>query len=336
MLKGTASYIKYFTVLYPNGTKATYGFTNNTSAKLDYPITLWEDKLGNRIEYSYDYSNSVYYVSQIVYKHSSNITQTGNIVFNYSNRTDGVSHFRAGESILVNKLLSSVTSYFQGNLIYTYQLTHSVVDEVNQLSSLDCYNSTTNRFPPLLLSYGESDGPGPQEKDIFNTGSIYLSEYYDTTSLTTHIYDRGKFAPNCYNDGLLIYPLFETYDIVNRYTEHSPFWYRDYYQYGSKYAPDQRFLFAPQLANFSTVYNSIMAESGFQYIGNVDVDGDGIDEVVKVNYISTSTSSETTTLRIKVYGYAEEPTPSVVLKKNFTVMVNGIVQDGPLVSPQRL
>ena len=98
------------------------------------------------------------------------------------------------------------------------------------------------------------------------------------------------------------------------------------------YEPGQTVLVAPWLHSLSNVDNSITAGSGFQCIEAVDINGDGVDEIVKVNFDGISTSSSTTTLRITVYGY-KAATGSIVYKTSFTVNVNGIVTDGDLVSP---
>lgn len=55
--------VSYFTALYPDGSKATFGFTSSVAPRAAFPMTLWEDKLGNIITYNYDHISSNYIVS---------------------------------------------------------------------------------------------------------------------------------------------------------------------------------------------------------------------------------------------------------------------------------
>ncbi|GHV44568.1 hypothetical protein FACS1894180_6070 [Bacteroidia bacterium] len=63
----TASVFSHFTVRYPNGTVAVFGFEDLAENKSQYrfPITKISDRLGNHIFYSYIFENSVYHISHI-------------------------------------------------------------------------------------------------------------------------------------------------------------------------------------------------------------------------------------------------------------------------------
>lgn len=57
----TGSIVKYFTVEYPNGSKANYGFVTNTTGQIFYPLTQLKDVFDNLIDYSYSLLNNQYY-----------------------------------------------------------------------------------------------------------------------------------------------------------------------------------------------------------------------------------------------------------------------------------
>lgn len=327
------SAVCYFTVLYPDGSKATYGMTSNTSAKSVYPITLWEDKLGNQIVYNYSYTNSDYRVTSIQFKHKNNSSYIGRINFNYSTRTDYHTRYIAGQASYQNYILKSITSISNGSTLCIYNLTHELKDGANLLTSIGCTNSSGEELRPLTFTYGNNNYYGGTEtKDIRKDDYLFLSTYFSTSGDVEFIYNRGKYLQNSYKDGVMILPAFSTYDIVATKKSGALWWKEYHYQYGSKYAADQVVLVAPKLSYISDVNNSITVGEGFQCINAVDVDGDGVDEIVKVNFNGTSTSSQTTTLKITVYGY-NDSSGVISQKKTFNVTVNGVVDDGDLISP---
>ena len=322
-----------FTVLYPDGSKATYGISSNTSAKIVYPITLWEDRLGNQIVYNYSYTNSDYRVTSIQYKHKNNSSFIGRIDFSYSTRTDYHTRYIAGQSSYQNYILKSITSISNGSTLCTYNLSHALQDGANLLISIGCTNSSGEQLRPLTFTYGNNSYYGGTiTKDIRKDDYLFLSTYFSTSGDIEFIYNRGKYLPNSYKDGVMILPSFSNYDVTAiKKTGIWPF-KKEHYQYGSKYAEDQVVLVAPKLNYLSDVDNSITVESGFQCINAADIDGDGTEEIVKVNFNGTSSGSSTTTLKITVYGY-NASSDTVSLKKTFNVTVNGIVTDDDLVSP---
>ncbi len=329
----SGDFIKYFTVLYPDGSKATYGMTSNTSAKAVYPITLWEDKFGNQIIYDYNYTNSDYRISTILFRHKNNNTDIGKLTFNYSSRTDYHTRYRAGQISYQSSILKSITSVSDGYNLCTYQLTHEFRDGVNLLTSIGCKNASGEQLRPLAFSYGNTnDYAYPSVNDLRKSDFLFLSSYFSSSSDVRFFYERGKYMPNSYNDGVMILPAFSNYDVTA--TKKTGIWpfKKEHKQYGSRYAADQVVLVAPRLSYLSDVDNSITVGSGFQCINAADIDGDGVDEIVKVNFNGTSTSSSTTTLRLTVYG-CNASTGSIFQKNAFNVTVNGIVTDGDLVSP---
>ena len=151
-----------------------------------------------------------------------------------------------------------------------------------------------------------------------------------TTAFTsvTPVCKRGKFLPGSYNDGLIIYPDFSPYDVLERK------WTLKYgytYKFGSKYSASQTILFVSSLQDFPYVYSNLTVGSGFQTIDAADVDGDGLDELVKVNLNGTSGSQSV--LKITVYKCNNSGVPSPI--DSFTVNLNGKITSGSYTSPYR-
>ncbi len=325
--------ISYFTALYPDGSKATFGMTSNTSAKTVYPITLWEDRLGNKITYNYSGTNSDYRILTILFRHNSYNADIGKLTFSYSSRTDYHTRYRAGQASYQNYILKSITSVSNGKNLCTYQLGHEFKDGVNLLTSIGCTNASGEQLRPLAFSYGNTDYYAYSSTNDFEKNDyLFLSSYFSSSSDVKFFYNRGKYMPDSYNDGVMILPIFSNYDVVATKQSGALWWKKEHKLFGSRYAADQVVLVAPRLSYLSNVDNSITVGSGFQYINAADIDGDGVDEIVKVNFNGTSTGSSTTTLMITVYGY-NASTGAISQKKSFNVAVNGIVQDKDLVSP---
>lgn len=322
----SGSVVTHFEVLYPDGSKATFGMESTDSARSIFPITSWEDKVGNRILFSYSGQNSEYYIQSIQYGHKDNLTNMGSIDFAYSTRDDSYPRYYACQEGIRNKLLKNVTTYFGGNRLCEYELIHEYKNGVNLLSSILCFSATGEQLSPLRFTYGSDPEDNTSAADFIKTDSLILTSFFPTSGHNDFIYVRGKYLPNSYKDGLLILPEFSTYDIIGTTNNGS------YKMYGSKYSPDQKVLVATKFDEFTDVDNSISVGSGFQYISAADVDNDGTDEIIKVNFGGTSTSAGTTLLNITSYGL-NSSNGSFVQECSFVSIVNGIVRDGNLTSP---
>lgn len=325
--------ISYFTALYPDGSKATFGMTTNTSPKTVYPITLLEDRLGNQIVYNYYCSNSDYRVSSIIFKHKTHSEHTGVLSFSYSERTDYHIRYHAGMESCQNYILKSITSVSNGSWLCTYTLVHELKDGVNQLMSIECICPEGEQLRPLCFTYGNDDSDISSENPkIRLNDQIFMLANCSPTDDSSILCHRGKFLHNSYKDGFLMLPNRSIYDIID--TKTTGFWPFDktHYQYGSTYDADQAVFVASKLINVTDVDDSITVGEGFQCINAADIDGDGIDEIVKVNFNGTSTSTSTTTLRITVYG-CNSSTGAIEEINAFDVSVKGLLIDGDLVSP---
>lgn len=307
-----------FTVAYPNGSKATFGFENNRRTRLSYPITQLTDIDGNTIRYEYVESGNNYYISKITYGTKGLAASLGEITFEYASRTDFTTAYHAGVPLSANLLLKriAIKNIVNGSAqeLYTYVLTHRQAT-VSLLTQIDC-KSGASSLPPLTFAYTEVVTNRPasfrRESDCF------LTQYFPEICVSK----RGKFIKNQYNDGLVCYPGFHTYDVIatrKKGKVHIPI-------YGSKFSPDQDILVAPELSFMSDIL-TIKAEEGFQTIDAVDVDGDGVDELVKVNF--DGLDGDNTKLKITVCKTVGKGQTS----SSFTIPVRGIVNIAGVKSP---
>lgn len=313
--------VMFFDVMYPNGSKAVFGFTNNTQMKHIYPLTSLVDIKGYRIDFEYMETGNNYYISKIRYGGKTTTSHVAEIVFQYISRTDYTSVYLSDVEINANQLLKKIISYNNGQELRTYTLTHTFTDNVNRLTQLDCSTGSLS-LNPLSFNY-DMYYPGQNGSLAVDPYGAILMQYFPDNAL----YQRGKLLKNEFNDGLVTYPGFSTYGLTGTLKKWVPFHYNYYYQFGSLYSPDQNFLIAPRL-DYVTNMITIKAEDGFQAINCVDVNGDGTDEIVKINFNGYTGSK--TILKITVYSITNGSTLNT---RSFNVNVEGVVLDGDLVSP---
>ena len=317
--------VAYFTVAYPNGSVATFGFTGNTKTQYTYPLTEITDLKGWKTHFSYIESGNHYFLTKISYGGRNINNHPAEIQLNYEDRSDFTTAYISGKPLALNKLLKSIVSFnnVNGSLqeLCTYTLTHELKD-VNRLIQLDCSSEGSSlsplKFAYNFYQYGETNS-------IQKIDRLFLARYF---SWKCNI-RRGKFVKNQYGDGLIAYPSrFDTYTQVCITAKPKLFGSTKYYPtYGSAFPAEQDILIAPGLTFFSDV-KTIKAESGFQTIEAVDVDGDGVDEIVKVNFGDLSGSN--TMLKITVYKNSDQALTSYT----FTVPVRGVVScEGVTYSP---
>lgn len=290
----SGSTVSHFTALYPDGSRVTFGSSSNIYNLAEFPVTEIEDRDGNRMEfhYSYDSSEGKHCISDIYYSFPSSGDAAGHIHFTYdlSNRADRVEQYYARHRYYVSHLLRSIESYSGGVLLRSYSLTHQLKDNVNILTQIGCSNGTSN-LPPLQFSYGDEEYESHTVR-LYKSDDIFLEAAY-TDSSADFIYIRGKFVPGADEDGLVILPDLPTYDLMSG--GQTPF--------DSPYPSNQHFLVIPSIrTGFCNVdTDSIVAGTGFQTIQAVDVDADGTDELVKVNF--NGISGNNSVLKITVYRY---------------------------------
>lgn len=325
----SGGYITYFSVVYPNGNTAIFGNPDNTTTQHIYPITQMTDAKGYKIDFEYIESGNNYYLSKVSYGGKNKISHYAEIHFNYVDRIDYTTSYYAAKPISNNKLLKSIVSRIKQdgayNDMFTYSLTHDLKN-VHQLKQIDC-STNTSSLNPLCFSYNyyRDQYQNQLRKDY----SQFLSNFFSSDSYVKPVYIRSKLVKNKFGDGLITFPgIFSPYTkvgerVINPWIGPT----RRYPIYGSGFPEHQKILVAPGLSFYSRM-DSIFTESGFQTIQAVDVNGDGVDEIVKVNF--GELSGDNTILKIKVYKYDGNSFTS----QSFSIPVRGIVDcEGKTTSP---
>lgn len=323
----TSGYIARFIALYPDGRRAVFGHDLNVAYNLpSYPLTEITDALGNKIAfiYSIDSSNSNDYITQIRYGYDAAGAHHAEINFSYLFQPPYVMRYYAGKSMYVHCRLSGIESLADNSLLQRYSLTYESADNVYLLTQVDCQNSAGESLPPLTFRYGADSGQPSSDYIYKKNYPIILSQAF-VSGERDLVFKRGKFAPNDYNDGVLIYPKYEEYDAV------SGIEILGRYRFGSTYPSTQKILLVPRMEDYNDVNDDLTTGSGFQTIEAVDVDGDGVDEIVKVNLNGTSGSNSI--LLITVYKCNSSGAPEQV--SSFTVNATGVITSGTWKSPYR-
>ena len=306
----TSGAAAYFSVLYPNGTKGTFGYENNNTPRNSYPLTKLVDIQGNEITFTYQLIGNIYYITRIDYGVNASTS------FAWANRTEGAIYRFASSGNHIthpSRLLKNITCKDGENEVLKYTLNHEVKDEVSLLTSIECTSSSQN-LSPLTFQYGiDSDIYEPSHVFRKEDESLYL-KYFNKSENLSLIYKRGKLMPGNQNDGIVVLPSYETYAQIG-YT-HKWYEFHRSYKYGSKYAADQEIL-CNLSGYYSTTQKIILAEEGFQLIEALDVNGDGTDELVKIN--SSSTSQGVTNYIITIYSFDRYGN---MTNQAFTISVN--------------
>lgn len=309
--------ISHFEALYPNGSKATFGFKSTKSTQYTYPLTSLVDIKGYRVDFDYIGGNNVYYISKIRYGSKSE-THPAEIKFEYDSRTDFHEVYVSNTPVSVRKLLKKIVSSDNGQELRAYTLTHTLTSGANQLTQLDCASGSSS-LNPLVFSY-DYYRYQPSDATMKEEWRGLISAYFHNAEQHNMQFIRGKFSKNSFSDGIIIFPgKYSTYGVVATQNKHN--------RYGSNYPDNQQILVVPNIDDYSAVV-SIFAELGFQTINAVDVNGDGIDEIVKVNFQNSYVDK--TVLRISVYSIIGGVIGNY---RQLYVTVPGTVTDGDFISP---
>lgn len=323
-----SGYIARITALFPNGITAVYGFDANVSHNLHtYPVTEMTDLDGNRISFVYqaDTNNGNSRLDAIRYGYDSAGDYHAEITFSYDYLTAFFSRYYAGQWTNRISRLNGIVSKDGNAVICSYPISYEQRDNVYLLNKVECI-SGSDTLRPLRFEYGELvPNPNPEPDCLYKADSLWLtSAFVDDVD---YVYRRGKFINRSYNDGLIIYPNKTNYDVTFAQKR----WGQWSYRFGSPYVSDQVIIFVASLKDGASPYVNLTTGSGFQTIEAVDVDGDGIDELVKVNLNGTSGSNSK--LLITVFKCNSSGTP--VQNSQFEVLLNGTITSGSFTSPYR-
>ncbi len=297
----------HFTALYPDGTKATFVSPADNPAAI-FPATQLTDREGRTmlIDYRYDRGNNVPFPLCITY--GANCT----VSFYYDYVPGASKEYIGGTKTSMNYVLKTITSCDEWAEYGNYNLTHTDSDGVKLLTGISM-SRRSSEIPPVEFVYGEQAEPVTTPTLQRDSDWQLLPTYYQ--SWVNPIHRRGKFLEGSFNDGLLTYPSYSNYSLLFHQANGDV--------YGSTYPSDKKILLAPSLADVLGVLDTLTVGTGFQTAEAVDTDGDGVDEIVLVNFWNHS--GDYTNLRIRVYQYNLTGN-TITLRYNSIVPVKGTVQ----------
>ncbi|MBR0109836.1 MAG: hypothetical protein IJM05_04465 [Bacteroidales bacterium] len=316
-------YVSKFAVLYPNGISATYGFNRDHNCQLpEYPVTLMTDLDNNRITFEYyydsDYTNPRIHLIRYGYDLNDNYVAEVEFLYNYT--SSYLSKYYAGKRIRHYNRLASVSSKNGNDTIGYYFLSYEHIDNEWLLTKVECHSGSES-LRPIEFTYGQLVPPSPAiTEGLCKSDSLSLSSAFSPTD--DYVYRRGKFISRSYWDGLITHKSYSNY-------KGTP--YLLGYKFGSDYPSDTKILLAPRLRSWGSVKDDIVTGSGFQTVEAVDCDGDGVDEIVRVNF--NGIDGAYTRLLITVFKCDAQGNP--VQDSQFEVTLNGVITSGPYKSPYR-
>jgi len=266
--------VLYFKVWHPNGNTAIYGYTNNASSLLEYPLTELQDRFNNTITYNYAYGNNHYMIQSIIYGYAS-------VVFNYNpSRPDNPFYYRGGIKVTLNNLLSSVECRFGSNVLRKYDISYINHKTQAVISQVDLLGESLS-LNPLKFYYGEN-----------NTAYNYLTTWvnlYQSYSFTWPdevITRRGKFDYFSEDDGIIVLPTKLPY--FNEIRDPGLFQHSRN-RYINLYTGNEEILLYTELNDpdsFGYIFPSmptLTTEEGFIDILCANIDGKYDDEIIKIN-----------------------------------------------------
>ena len=265
---------KYFEVLYPNGSKAIFGFTNNISTRhLEYPLTKLTDIRGNVINFDYEYAYNHYLIRTITYGDNAGAS----VNFKYeTGRPDPVTSFRGGVEITENKRLKSIVCKYGSNVLHTYGINYKTARNSSVIGEIT-YTAGTKSFNPLIFNYGTGN-----TQSSYNQGTTQLYEWYNTGDKPDALrIIKGKFDYGSDDDGLISLPN------SNAYWHHykNPTWIRKREnRYVNLFPSNQKiFFYAGLNSDFASPIPHVLTEDNFIDIFCANVDGKYEEEIIKVN-----------------------------------------------------
>ena len=245
-------------VHYPDGNIAI--FENSPQAPFSYVITSYTNRKGRSIKYTYMQADNLPYIRTIRYGEVQGV-YNDSIVFNYRSIPNGITRYADGKSFKYSKLLETVSSFYKGNLWRRYRISYQNRG-VYLPDSLECETSH-QRLTPLRFGYGDG-----RSIEFLSDHTHYLSKYFHNSQQGQAGYSslaisRGKFSKTSNSDGLIIYP------IPNQ----------------GEYHKAQELLVYKDLSDIFIEPVVFTAGKGFKQLEAVDIDGSGVDKLVKINYI---------------------------------------------------
>ena len=334
-----------YEVRYPNGTVGIYELNTSTPRRYGAPLSRLTDHLGNSVTFAYDRVAGIDYIQKIILHRidgGRGGEQAERVEFFYEDRKAFTEGYAYGEPVAQKKLLKRIIVYSGGEELMTYELQHEWKQGRYYVRQIGC-SSHGNKLNPIRLRY-QYDKEQGEESTLTAGASVRLASSFDLER-EDQIIQRGRLMRGEGNDGLIIYPKKSTYGIV-RTLRRKFLWMTvgETHEYGGLYPEGQSILIAPSLSGYTGV-NKLIAGKGFQELRAVDIDGDGLDELVKLNLIgvgphpmegNSSMPGYWTKLQITVYHLDTDWNKTCSEAKTFEVMIPGCVSNSDFASPLHL
>ena len=323
-VRGQSGYVTSFTVLYPDGSRATFGSGTDLGFTLpSYPMTSSTSLEGNRIEYCYslDSTDGNHAIDSVRY----GIDAAGGAaaVIRFTPTANTQYSYYAGKKVKRAPRITGISSFSSGTALYTYSLSYISADGTYLLKSISLANSSGEQLPPLSFTYGTEASPhySPDSLKVIHTGNL---QYVVSPGTAGFALRRGKFTKGNYNDGLIAWRDLPVYYEIEQ----------DHYACGfdPSTLPPQCYAFAASIADETQVIPMPHGD-GFQCLEAVDTDGDGVDELVRVCCGALSFNPMGSTLLVNKYilNSFGNPTDSA----SFSVLLNGYLDTGDFMCPYR-
>lgn len=240
---------------YPDGNIAL--FEAFAQAPFSYVMTSYTNRKGRTIKYDYTQVDNLPYIRKILYGEAGSV-YNDSIVFTYRNVTDDITRYVDGKAFKYSRLLEKVESFYKSTLWRRYLLSYQNRG-VDLPVQLDC-ETESGKLTPLRFKYGDG-----RSIEFLSGRTIYLQKYFPNSvqganSHRSLALSRGKFSRASKSDGLISYPVL------------------------GEYKEDQHLLVYKDLSTSPVSPVIFTAGKGFKQLEAVDVNGDGLEEPVKVNY----------------------------------------------------
>ncbi|WP_305000398.1 SpvB/TcaC N-terminal domain-containing protein, partial [Proteiniphilum sp. X52] len=187
----SGSIIRYFEVSYPDGNKGIFGYTDNSTNRLSYPLTSLTDLRGNTVTYAYTLSYNRYYLNTITYTGAS-------VTFQYATtRPDPIVSYESGLKVTENRLLQRIECKSGGTTFRTYEFTYqtSYPQNTSMLTQIGCTIPSGKSLNPLRFYYGEGN-----TAYTYTNAETQLLEWYTNAQPGQLIVSKGKFDYGTDND----------------------------------------------------------------------------------------------------------------------------------------
>ncbi|MCM1504434.1 MAG: hypothetical protein NC127_04490 [Muribaculum sp.] len=278
--------ISYFEVFYPNGNRGTFGYSG-TYGRISFPETTIGDLQGNRITYTYTFSDETYLISKITYNNAS-------LRFSYrANSGDKLYSFVNGKQVGSNMLVSSIECFAGSTEMGTYSFEYDeapnhVYRNMAFLKEIG-YSSNGSSLNPLKFYYGNSSNVTTSYSLVTLQGN-----WYTTKDAARVITNRCRFDYNGMADAIITYPYNITY------------WLDGNNIYKNKYTGEEEvFIYTGISKNDSnpTSQSSFKTGEGFVDLLCADLTGELEEKIIRINN-TADVGNKKEKLSFSVYEYS--------------------------------